>query len=260
MIELRRRPGAPPLRIAHRGAPFVAPENTLRSLRAAVGLGVDAVEFDVLRLDDDTLVLAHSDDLLDITHGAVAGRAHRMTLAELHEIAPELPTLDDALTLFRDEAPDVGVHIDLKRVGYEARVVDCLRRHGMLARSIVSSPFAPSVIALARADPTLQRGFSYPVDRYGVSSRRVLAPLVPVGAAALRGMLPRRIARLLRAAGASFASLYFGVISRQTIARCHAAGAAVVAWTVDDPRVARRLVSAGVDGIVTNDPQMFGLL
>ena len=259
MLELRRD-GAPPLRIAHRGAPFVAPENTLRSLRAAIGFGVDAVECDVLRLDDGSLVLAHSDDLLEITHGSVAGRAHRMSLAELHEIAPELPTLDEALVLFREEAPDVGIHLDLKWVGYEDRVVGCLRRHGVLSRSVVSSPFPPSLIALARAEPTLQRGFSYPVDRYGVASRRVLAPLVTMGAAALRGVLPRRIARLLRNAGASFASLHYSVTSRQTISRCHAVDAAVLAWTVDDPRIARRLVAAGVDGIVTNDPRMFGVL
>ena len=46
MISLER-PGGRPLRIGHRGAPALAPENTLPSFRAAVDVGVDLVEFDV---------------------------------------------------------------------------------------------------------------------------------------------------------------------------------------------------------------------
>ena len=59
LISLERRDGRP-LRIGHRGAPALAPENTLRSFRAAVEVGVDLVEFDVIALDDGELVVAHS--------------------------------------------------------------------------------------------------------------------------------------------------------------------------------------------------------
>ena len=64
MIELRRAEWAPVLRIGHRGAAHLAPENTIRSLRAAVEHGVDLVEFDVLDLTGGPLVLAHSDHLV----------------------------------------------------------------------------------------------------------------------------------------------------------------------------------------------------
>jgi glycerophosphoryl diester phosphodiesterase len=55
------------LRVGHKGAAALEPENTLRSLARAVELGCDLVEFDVLELHDGTLVLAHSDDLLEVS-------------------------------------------------------------------------------------------------------------------------------------------------------------------------------------------------
>ena len=72
VIDLARRDGRV-LRIGHRGAATLAPENTLRSFRAAVEVGVDLIEFDVLDLPRGPLVLAHSDHLDEVSHGA-AGR------------------------------------------------------------------------------------------------------------------------------------------------------------------------------------------
>ena len=96
MIRLERAEGAPPLRIGHRGAAHLAPENTVRSLRAAVDHGVDLVEFDVLDLPKGPLVLAHSDHLDEVSHGMATGSVRSRTLEELREVAPELPTLDEA--------------------------------------------------------------------------------------------------------------------------------------------------------------------
>jgi glycerophosphoryl diester phosphodiesterase len=72
----------------------------------------------------------------------------------------------------------------------------------------------------------------------------------------MRATLPRRIAGLLDRAGATVATLHYLVATRAVIDRCHAHGAAVWAWTVDDPRAVKRLTAAGVDGIVTNDPRV----
>ena len=87
----------PLIRVGHRGAAALAPENTLRSFEAALALGVDAIEFDVLDLVGGPLVLAHSNDLAEVSHGAAAGTVRDRSLAELRELAPELPTLDEAL-------------------------------------------------------------------------------------------------------------------------------------------------------------------
>src|SRR5262249_42511679 len=143
----RRRAQAPPrvrlradgrvLRIGHRGAAALEPENTLRSFAKAVELAVDLVEFDVLDLLDGTLVLAHSDDLFEVSHGAARGLVRPLSLEQLRAVAPELPTLDEALTFLRGTS--VGVHVDLKRPGYEKPVVEAVRRHGLLDRTLMSS-------------------------------------------------------------------------------------------------------------------------
>jgi glycerophosphoryl diester phosphodiesterase len=51
--------------------------------------------------------------------------------------------------------------------------------------------------------------------------------------------------------------LHHWVVSRAAVDRAHARGAAVFAWTVDDEPTLERVVSAGVDGVITNDPRIF---
>src|SRR6059058_5692802 len=117
MLELRR-PRARVARVGHRGAAALAPENTLRSLELAVELGCDMLEFDVLPLRDGTLVLAHSNDLREVSHGAARGRVRSRTLDTLRRVAPDLPTFDQALT-FLEGFPQIGLQIDLKVRGVE---------------------------------------------------------------------------------------------------------------------------------------------
>ena len=73
----------------------------------------------------------------------------------------------------------------------------------------------------------------------------------------LRRTLPLRIVRMLDRARASAAMLHHRVISRAAVERAHAHGAAVFAWTVDDEAALERVLAAGVDGVITNDPRIF---
>jgi glycerophosphoryl diester phosphodiesterase len=221
------------IRIGHRGAAALAPENTIESIERALELGVDMVELDVLPLADGTLVLVH--DLPPDPRG--------------------LPTLDDALSVLSERA-DAGVMLDVKRPGYEAALVEAVRRHGLVERTLVSSCYARSVRLLGELEPSLQRGLTYPFDRLGVSSRPLLRPAIGAGLGILRAALPRRIGRLLVRADASVATLNYAVISAAVVRSCHARGAQVLAWTVDDPVVAARLAALGVDGIISDDPRI----
>ncbi len=245
-----------PLRIGHKGAAALAPENTIRSLARAIELGCDLVEFDVLDLHDGTLVLAHSDDLFEVSHGAVHGRVRALTLDALREVAPELPTLDDALA-FLAGADGTGVHVDLKWHGYEQATVEAIRRHGLVERTVVSSFHAASLRRVAELAPELARGLTYPYDRRGLSQKRLLTPATLAILATLRRTLPRRIAGMLERARASAAMLHHTVVTRAAVERCHARGAAVFAWTVDERPVLARMLAAGVDGVITNDPRIF---
>lgn len=249
--------GDGPLRvIGHRGAAALAPENTLRSFGRAIELGVDAVELDVLALADGTLVVAHSDDLFEVSHGAASGSVRERSLEELRAIAPELPTFTEALAFLGERAPETWICVDLKCAGCEAAIVEELRRRGALDRAFVSTCLAGSLRAVATLEPALGRALTYPFDRRGVSGRPSLAPAVRAGTAALRLVLPSRIRGLLERAEATAAALHFSVVTPAVVDRCHAGGRFVVAWTVDDPAEVRRLDAAGVDAVVTNDPRI----
>ena len=223
------RRGERPLLIGHKGAAALEPENTLDSLSRAVALGCDLVEFDVLPLDG-RLVLGHSPE----------------------ELSDEPASLDDALALLA--ASGVGAQVDLKWHGYEAETVDAIARHGLVDRVLVSTCHARSLRAIAALEPRVTRGITYPYDRSGVSQRPSLAPLTRAALVSLRTFLPLRIGTLLAGAEASAAVLHHAVVSRAVVAKAHARSDAVLAWTVDDMPALERVLAAGVDGVITNDP------
>jgi glycerophosphoryl diester phosphodiesterase len=233
VIDLSRRDGRM-LRIGHRGAAALAPENTIESLRLALELGCDLVEFDVREVGG-TLVL---------THDPPSGPA------------PGLLTLDETLAFLA--GTEAGAHLDLKASGAEVAVAEALRRHNLVERTVVSS-FRPETLrALGAAEPGVRLGLTYPEDRRGLVQRRAVAPLIGAALAAMRAALPVRISRLLAGAGATAAMLQFAVVSKPVVERCHALGAAVLVWTVDEPSWVSRLDAMGVDGVITNDPRIFG--
>ena len=260
MIDLERRDGAV-LRIAHRGAAALAPENTLRAFRTAVAQGVDLIEFDVLDLPRGPLVLAHSDRLDEVSHGAAAGSVRERSLAELREVAPELPTLDEALAFFVDEAPELGLHVDLKLTTRLDELTSALRRHGLERRTVVSSFHVPSLRAVARDAPIGADRLHVP----GGSLRR-LAPTrtgagAPRGARRAPGGGTRRSAPDDPPRGRDRA--HAPARSRDTARGRAARGLLelpVLAWTVDDPADLRRVVEAGVAGVITNDPGIFAAI
>ena len=246
----------PLIRVGHRGAPALEPENTLRSFDAALAAGVDAIEFDVLDLVGGPLVLAHSNDLSEVSHGRAAGTVRDRSLAELREVAPELPTLDDALAYFADH-PDVTVHVDLKLQTRLDELAAALDRYGLTSRTVVSSFHRPSLRELARAIPGVRIGFTYPDDRHGISRRRALQPVIRMSLAAFRAALARRVPAMIASTGAAALMLHYAVVSPAAVARAHRSGAAVWAWTVDLPHVLESMRAAGVDAVITNDPGIF---
>ena len=256
MISLERRDGKP-LRIGHRGAAALAPENTLGSFRAAVSAGVDLVELDVLALRGGELVVAHSHDLHELSHGAVHGRVGARSLDELRELCPELPTLDDALAFFADEAPETGVHVDLKTGRSAEGVSKALRRHGLLERSLLTSINVRELRRLRELEPLVRTGVSFPRDALGVGERPAFGPAVKVGLRGLRVVMPALVGTLLASSRALALVIHYELASAAAVARAHARGVPVVAWTVDSPGDLARVDEAGVDAIVTNDPSIF---
>lgn len=217
--------------IGHRGAAALERENSLAAIEAAALHGADGVEVDVLRAHDGRVVLAHGPD-----------------------IAPDAPPLADGLALAA--ALGLFVQIDVKQGGLGVEVARAVADAGLGERSFVSS-FSPGILAEFRAAaPGLPRSFTYPEDRYGVTGRPLLRPFVGPALATLRAALPRRLGAWLRRSDAVALTLNWSVITPAAVAGAHALGAAVLAWTVNDAGLAKKLVDSGADAIITDDPRI----
>ena len=227
-MKLLGRSGDRPLVIGHRGAPTLAPENTLASFEAAVAAGADLVELDVGR----ELMIGHSED----------------------ERPAEEAGLGEALELLRDLG--AGMHVDLKCVGIEQAVVDEARRCGVEDRLVISTTWARSLRTLAGIAPGITRALGYPLDRFGSSKLAWPRALTSPAAAAARGVMPARVPFLLSASKADVLSLHHAFVSDRVVKVAHARGAAVFVWTVNDPAAVERFAALGVDGIVTDEPGM----
>ena len=218
------------IRVGHRGAARLAPENTVRSFEIAVEHGVDAIEFDVLDAGPGPLVLGHS----------------------LAELGPDPDTLDDALDYLAGR--DVALHVDLKLTTRLDELVAAIRTRGLAERTVVSSFHVPSLTAVAATGVPIAIGRTYPEDRYGVAQRPALRPVLRAGTLALRRALAVRVPAMIDRAGATALMLHHAVVSQAAVAKAHGRGAAVWAWTVDDPAEAARVLAAGADAVITNDP------
>ena len=219
-------------RVGHKGAHLIAPGNTAASFDAALAAGVDMIEFDVLRLRDGRIVLAH--DYAD------AEKREPMTLAE-------------GLAHFAADAyAGVELDVDLKLPGYEREVVDGLVEHGLAGRSLVSSHYLES-LDLVPAE--IRRGWSVPrVKRDWTKSP--LAPAAYAVARIWRARLPRQAAALVRAGRIDAVMAHWILASRGLVERMRAEGGEVYVWTVDDPKRIERVTALGIDGLITNDPRL----
>jgi glycerophosphoryl diester phosphodiesterase len=214
--------------IGHRGAPRLAPGNTLASFEAAVAAGADLVEFDVGR----ELLIGHSE------HERTAGQAR----------------LGEALALLGDLGS--GIHIDLKCVGIERAVVEEARRFGVENRLLISTTWARSLRRLAMIAPGIPRALGYPRDRLRTANLTWPSAVTSPAAAAARAVMPARIPLLLSASRANVLALHHAFVSDRVVTAAHARDAALLVWTLNDPAAVERFAALGVDGIVTDDPGM----
>ena len=249
--------GDRPLVIGHRGLPLLAAENTLRSFELALEQGADGFEVDAVALADGTLVAGHSLDLTELCHGVARGDAGARGLDELQRLDPDLATLEQVLELAAARLVSGPLLIDLKSAGQERALIEALHRHGLQERAVLCSLERSQLARLLELAPEIARSLSYPADRRRLSERRAIAPLVPLALHGLRLLLRRRIRSWLEQTGAAAVTLHHGVIDADLVRRCHEWGIAVFAWTVDDARIRQRLVEAGADGIITNDPRPY---
>jgi glycerophosphoryl diester phosphodiesterase len=228
-------------RVGHKGADLIAPGNTHASFDAALEAGVDMIEFDVL-IDEhgDRLLLAHD-------YGDAARRSPH--------------TLEEGLAhLASDAFAGIELDVDLKLPGYELRVLEALKAHGMLDRAIISSQYRSSLALIRQAEPHVRLGWSVPkVKRDPFRSRTLRLPVL-AAMHALRQILPLRAARALRAGACDALMIHWRLVTPRLVRAVHGAGGELYVWTVDDLDQLRTFEAMGVTGLITNDPRLFAAL
>jgi glycerophosphoryl diester phosphodiesterase len=222
--------------------------NTVASFEAAVEAGVDMIELDVLWLEDgdprrvpdaerSPLVVAHD------WHAAAAGP--RLTLAEAL----------DAFT--RPPLNRVEIDCDVKLPGREAELVVALRDRGLVERAMVSTMERSTLEEVARLEPGLRRGWTFPKVKRDWTRMRWAAPAVLGALAFIRLRLPRIARNTIPALGVEAMWVYHPLITPRLARAVHGTGAELIAWTVDEPCRMQDLATMGVDGICSNYPSLF---
>ncbi|MFF3314362.1 glycerophosphodiester phosphodiesterase [Streptomyces sp. NPDC003035] len=236
-----RAPGSPVTVIAHRGASSAAPENTLVSDEVARRAGARWIENDVQPSEDGVPYVLHDTTVDRTTDGT--GPIRDLTAAELDALdagswfAPaftgaRVPTLAAQLDDLRRRGGNLVLEIKGRHSRDEvARIVEEIRGHDMTGRVLVQS-FDPEALRHTRA----------------------LAPELPLGL--LRDKLdPDPVAVAEELGLSTYNPSATELTTRpEAVRELHAAGVAVMVWTVDSPARWKTLDALGADGIITNRP------
>jgi glycerophosphoryl diester phosphodiesterase len=233
-------------RVGHKGADLIEPGNTRESFDAALAHGVDMIEFDVLPA-------LGPDGRPDRLHGELL-LAH-----DYRDAAARTPlTLEEGLAhLASPVFAPLEFDVDLKLPGYEARVVEALRAHGLVERSLVSSTYSDSLARIRALEPALRLGWSVPRARRDYTQSKLYVAPALAAILVARRILPRRAASELRAGRCDALMVHWRLVTRRLVEAVHEARGELYVWTVDEAPRIRALEALGVTGVITNDPRLF---
>jgi glycerophosphoryl diester phosphodiesterase len=215
------------LRIGHRGARAYEPENTLRSFKKALEIGVDAVELDVRKTKDNQLVVIHDADVKRTTDGK--GLVSELTLKQIKEYSTEkgekIPTLKEALD-FLDKK--VKILIELKEEGVEEKVLSLVREGGLQKNVIIVSFIEDALRKVRELDKEVETGLIYAKHKNPVKAALELK--------------------------AQYLVAFYRFTHTANVQKAHENGLKVIVWTVNKPEEVAEYLKKGVDGIASDKP------
>jgi len=217
------------LKIGHRGARAYEPENTLRSFREAIELGVDAVELDVRKTKDGKVVVIHDAKVDKTTNGK--GSVSELTLDEIKQLVAEkgekVPTLEEALD-FLDRK--VKIIMELKETGFEEEVLRQIRGRGLGSNVVIVSFIEEALRRVREIDEEVETGLIY-----------------------VRHKNPIRAALDLKA---SYLLPLYRFTHTADVKQAHDNGLKVIVWTINNPEEVPQYIKKGVDGIASDRPDI----
>jgi glycerophosphoryl diester phosphodiesterase len=220
--------------VAHRGGGMLAPENTLGAIRLGASMGFKAVEFDVMLAGDGTPVVIHDETVDRTTDGK--GEVPKMSFPELSKLRIQgnerIPTYEEVVALCRDLGLWANVEIKPAQ-GHERKTGEAVAR--MTRELWRGAPLAPLLS-------------SFSID--ALAAARAVAPELPRGYLVSR--IPHDWPDTMKRLACVALHCNFKSLTEELAAQVHAAGYAILLWTVNEPSDAQRLLGMGADCLVTD--------
>lgn len=224
--------------IAHRGASRAAPENTLSAMKKAIEYGADYAECDVFRTKDGEIVLFH-DEEMERTTGQ-PGMIWEYTLAELREFevgswfsedfsGEPIPTLREVIRLVKDHIKlNIEVKVSGKDPDIAQKVVDIIRSENFLEECMVTSFEKPVIEKVKEIAPEVITGFIFDEDH---------PPDIFEGSWEI--VCSKR-----------------NIVDKEFVRDAKQNGKRLFVWTVNYPSEMKKFINLGVDGIITDVPDL----
>jgi glycerophosphoryl diester phosphodiesterase len=281
---------------AHRGGRALFPENTLVAFANALSIGVDTLELDIGVTHDGAIVISHerglNPDLAlgpDGNYVAAPGTPFvQLTLDEVKKFdVGRIRPGSRYAAQFPDQKPVPGTGIPTLKelIGLVRKSGDSHVRLNIETKIDPDRPdespeperFVALLLELLRAEDFESRVMVQSFDWRTLRLAQKLAPKIPTvyltvqagsaptvfldkASAWSAGFNPsdhgRSLPRTIKAAGGAIWSPYFGDVTPELISQSHALGLQVVVWTVNKPADMKRLIAMGVDGIISDSPDL----
>jgi len=226
--------------IAHRGASFVAPENTLASVKKGYELGADAVEVDVHLSRDNRVMVIHDSNT-------------KRTSGESYDVAT---TGSDTLRLL-DVGSFKGAEFKGEKIPFLEELIAAIPEGKKLVVEIKSDekiiPYLKEIVAASgKGDQVIFIAFKLTTI---VEAKMFMPNNDCYWLCAFKGKAKKGMVKAKRA-GLTGVNLRYGIIDEKIMEKAKEYDLEVLTWTLDKPEKAKELISLGVLGITTNKPDM----
>jgi glycerophosphoryl diester phosphodiesterase len=241
----------------HRGARAMRPENTLPAFEYAIAQGVDALELDMAVTRDNVIVVSHDPILHPPVCSGPRDRAviHELTLAEVKQWdcgAKQNPGFEKQQTVPGTRMPTLDEVFDLAPKGTFLFNIETKSFPDHPELTPPPAEFVRLVLRIIRKHHLEQRVILQSFDFRTLHAMKEQAPEIALSA--LYEGSPKDFVAIGKESGAGTISPAFALVTPEQVQAAHAAGLKVLPWTANRPADWARLVDAGVDGIISDDP------
>jgi glycerophosphoryl diester phosphodiesterase len=249
-----------PLVIAHQGGDGVWPGDTLYAYEHAADIGADVLEMDAHMTKDSQIVLMHDEKVDRTTDGS--GLIEDLTLSQLKQLDAaykwsnddgktfpyrgqgiQVPTLEELFQKF----PQIRYVIEIKLTQnpIDKPLCDLIRKYSMQDKVVIASFHDQAMQDFRKTCPEVATS----------ASRGEVTKFVLLGKVFLSGLIAPGYQSIQPPYDPS-ESMNISIMTKRFIREAHAKNVAVEPWTVDDPQLMKQYIEWGVDGIMTDRPDL----